>query len=120
MQLENYFPNLLSLYQVELQMKSKSRKQSLYFGDRSETTDNLSDTEDQAFFRLRSGTDISDSVNAARYRLNHRRTHYGDPSDVDHESGEAAFEKDTLDQETQEEYLLDDLAETLPIELLLP
>jgi len=117
MQLENYFPNLLSLYQVELQMKSKSRKQSLYFGDRSETTDNLSDTEDQASFRLRSGTDISDSVNAARYRLNHRRTQYGD---FDHESGEVAFEKETLDRETQEEYLLDDLAETLPIELLLP
>ena len=102
-------------------MNSKSRKQSLYIGDRGETTDNLSDTEDQAFFRLRSGTDISDSVNAARYKLNNaRRTHYGDPSDAKNENGEVAFEKDTLGRETREEYLLDDLAETLPIELLLP
>ena len=62
-------------------MKSYPRKQSIYFDaseyvtmkdklTASETTENLSDTEDQVRpFRLRSGTDISDSLNAARYKL---------------------------------------------------
>ena len=124
-------------------MKSHSRKQSVYFdvseydtvvhkSDRSETIDNLSDTEDQGRFRLRSGTDISDSVNAARYRIYHRKKHPSghDPSIIEllQEDVEAKLPSTlSLDifetlayNETQEDFLLQDLAEILPIELLLP
>ena len=39
-----------------------------------DTNENISDTEDQTIpFRVRSGTDISDSVNAARYKLKMKR-----------------------------------------------
>merc|ERR1719481_586660 len=127
MQVENYFPSLDSLFQVELQMMSKSKKQSLYFGDRSDTTDHLSDTEDQVSFRLRSGTDISDSVNASRYKLQQKKKqftkHENYLTDIAiHESGDAISENEpsTPSLDTHEDFLLDDLAEALPIELLLP
>ena len=81
LEVDYYFPNLLAVQQIKEQMKSNPRKQSIYFDaseyvtikerfDISETTENLSDSEDHVRpFRLRSGTDISDSVNAARYKL---------------------------------------------------
>jgi hypothetical protein len=60
-------------------MKSNNRKQSIYYDvnenanmkdDLHENNDNLSDNEENAQpFRLRSGTDISDSLNNARYKI---------------------------------------------------
>eukprot|EP00092_Neocalanus_flemingeri_P002368 GFUD01002533.1.p1 GENE.GFUD01002533.1~~GFUD01002533.1.p1 ORF type:complete len:151 (+),score=35.85 GFUD01002533.1:143-595(+) len=80
-EIDHYFPNLLAVQQIQEQMKSNPRKQSIYFDasdyimmkeklNTSETTEHLSDSEDHVRpFRLRSGTDISDSLNAARYKL---------------------------------------------------
>ena len=142
LQVEHYFPNLIAVHQVKQQLKSLSRKQSVYFdvseydtvkvkSDRSETTDNLSDNKDHTRFRLRSGTDISDSVNAARYRLNLRKKHSSghDPSVIEllQEDGDTTVARfpstismDKIDSAYNEKFLLDDLADILPIELLLP
>ena len=81
MEVDYYFPNLLAVQHMQNQLKSYPRKQSIYFdaseyitikdkSTASEAPENLSDTEEQVRpFRVRSGTDISDSVNAARYKL---------------------------------------------------
>ena len=81
MEVDYYFPNLLAVHHIKNQLKSYPRKQSIYFdasefltikdkSTASEAPENLSDTEEQLRpFRVRSGTDISDSVNAARYKL---------------------------------------------------
>ena len=81
MEVDYYFPNLLAVQNIKDQLKSYPRKQSIYFdaseyitikdkSTASEAPEHLSDTEEQVRpFRVRSGTDISDSVNAARYKL---------------------------------------------------
>jgi len=126
-------------------LKSHSRKQSVYFdvlefdsikvkSDSCDVADNLSDDEDQTRFRLRSGTDISDSVNAARYRVNLRKKHHSghDPSVIEL----LQEDKDPnisivpspifLDKvecalsEAHEDILINELEEALPINLLLP
>jgi len=126
-------------------LKSHSRKQSVYLdvsqfdtlkvkSDNCEIADNLSDDEEQTRFRFRSGTDISDSVNAARYRLSHRKKHFSghDPSVIEllQEDKDPTISKfpstisldkvDCVLSEAHEDILLDDLAEALPINLLLP
>jgi len=79
LEVDQYFPNMLAVQQIKEQMKLNPRKQSIYFDasefvtvkerfDVSETTENLLE-ETVKPFRLRSGTDISDSVNVARYKL---------------------------------------------------
>ena len=60
-------------------MQSNHRKQSIYFdvfesdnkkADLIENNENLSDNEENLQpFRLRSGTDISDSLNNSRYKF---------------------------------------------------
>ena len=60
-------------------MKSNNRKQSIYYDvneitnmkeDIGENNDNFSDNDENAQpFRVRSGTDISDSLNNARYKI---------------------------------------------------
>jgi len=124
-------------------LKSHSRKQSVYFdvlefdntkvkSDSCDVADNLSDDEDQTRFRLRSGTDISDSVNAARYRVNLRTKHHSghDPSVIEllQEDPNIPIFPSTicLDKvecalsEAHEDILIDELEEDLPINLLLP
>ena len=83
MQVDYYFPNLVTVQQIKNQLKAFPRKQSIYFDafeyaafdeKLEETNENISDNEDQTHpFRVRSGTDISDSVNAARYKLKLKR-----------------------------------------------
>jgi len=82
-QVDYYFPNLVTVQQIKNQLKAFPRKQSIYFDafeyaafdeKLEETNENISDNEDQTHpFRVRSGTDISDSVNAARYKLKMKR-----------------------------------------------
>jgi phosphatidate phosphatase LPIN len=85
LQVDYYFPNLVTIQQIKNQLKAFPRKQSVYFdafefAENDEKTvfgeanENISDTEDQNVpFRVRSGTDISDSVNVARYKLKLKR-----------------------------------------------
>ena len=64
-------------------MQSNARKQSIYYDmnqsdikkvELGENNDNFSDNEDNTQqFRLRSGTDISDSLNNSRYKF--RKSH---------------------------------------------
>jgi len=92
MEVDNYFPNLSAVESMkeklsrkqsiyfDAEMKDKlTRKQSLYF-DCTDGLDNLSGSEEstahlhaRSSFRLRSGTDISDSLSAARYKQKLKR-----------------------------------------------
>ena len=125
-------------------MKNHSRKQSVYFdvseydikkvkSDRSETTDNLSDIEDHAQFRFRSGTDISDSVSAARYRIKKFSSEAKhDPSVIEllQEDGDTTIARfpsqtslnkiDSMYRCETRDFLIEELEEILPIKLLLP
>ena len=98
MEVDYYFPNLLAVHHIKNQLKSYPRKQSIYFdaseyvtindkSTASKAPENLSDTEEQVRpFRVRSGTDISDSVNAARYKLKMKKNgakNQHDPSVVE-------------------------------------
>jgi len=74
-----YFPNIQTVKQIKEKFDAFPRKQSVYFDASDymsieevavEASENLSDTEEQVKpFRLRSGTDISDSLSTARLRL---------------------------------------------------
>jgi len=106
LEVDYYFPNLTSVAHIKETLHSKVRKQSLYFdvsdfdqvrhnnilvnGEEDNVNGtNMSDNEgDQTMYRLRSGTDISDSIQSARQKavmkkrgmLNRRRTTDQDPS----------------------------------------
>ena len=78
-EVDYYFPNLQTVKQIQEKFNAFPRKQSVYFDASDyasieevavETSENLSDTEDQVRpFRLRSGTDISDSLSTARLKF---------------------------------------------------
>ena len=68
-EVDHYFPNISSTSPIKHKIQSNPRRQSFYYDVlESENSDNLSDNEENLQpFRLRSGTDISDSVNCSRY-----------------------------------------------------
>merc|ERR1712062_277368 len=79
-EVDYYFPNIQTVKQIQEKFNAFPRKQSVYFDASDyasieevavETSENLSDTEgDQVRpFRLRSGTDISDSLSTARLKF---------------------------------------------------
>ena len=77
--MDYYFPNIQTVKQIKEKFDAFPRKQSVYFDASDymsieevavEASENLSDTEEQVKpFRLRSGTDISDSLSTARLKL---------------------------------------------------
>lgn len=80
-EVDYYFPNIQTVKQIQEKFNAFPRKQSVYFDASDyasieevavETSENLSDTEGQDQvrpFRLRSGTDISDSLSTARLKF---------------------------------------------------
>lgn len=78
-EVDYYFPNIQTVKQIKEKFDAFPRKQSVYFDASDymsieevavEASENLSDTEEQVKpFRLRSGTDISDSLSTARLKL---------------------------------------------------
>ena len=78
-EVDYYFPNIQTVKQIKEKWDAFPRKQSVYFDASDymsieevavEASENLSDTEEQVKpFRLRSGTDISDSLSTARLKL---------------------------------------------------
>jgi len=78
-EVDYYFPNIQTVKQIQEKFNAFPRKQSVYFDASDyqsieevavEASENLSDTEDQIKpFRLRSGTDISDSLSTARLKI---------------------------------------------------
>ena len=82
-EVDYYFPNIQTVKQIQEKFNAFPRKQSVYFDASdymsieevaAEASENLSDTEEQVKpFRLRSGTDISDSLSTARLKLKNIR-----------------------------------------------
>jgi len=78
-EVDYYFPNIQTVKQIQEKFNAFPRKQSVYFDASdyqsieeiaAEASENLSDTEDQVKpFRLRSGTDISDSLSTSRLKF---------------------------------------------------
>merc|ERR1712156_1084273 len=79
LEVDYYFPNIHAVKQIKEKFSAFPRKQSVYFDASdymsieevaAEASENLSDTEEQVKpFRLRSGTDISDSLSMARLKF---------------------------------------------------
>ena len=87
-EVDYYFPNIQTVKQIQEKFNAFPRKQSVYFDASDymsieevavEASENLSDTEDQVKpFRLRSGTDISDSLSTARLKLKNLKVKKGE------------------------------------------
>lgn len=94
-EVDYYFPNIQTVKQIQEKFNAFPRKQSVYFDASDymsieevavETAENLSDTEEQIKpFRLRSGTDISDSLSTARLKLKHLKNKKVDLNDTQKE-----------------------------------
>ena len=84
LEVDYYFPNIDAIKQIKEKFSAFPRKQSVYFDASdymsieevaAEASENLSDTEEQVKpFRLRSGTDISDSLSIARLKCKHLKS----------------------------------------------
>ena len=84
LEVDYYFPNIHAVKQIKEKFQAFPRKQSVYFDASdymsieevaAEASENLSDTEEQVKpFRLRSGTDISDSLSMARLKFRHLKS----------------------------------------------
>jgi len=84
LEVDYYFPNIHAVKQIKEKFQAFPRKQSVYFDASdymsieevaAEASENLSDTEEQVKpFRLRSGTDISDSLSMARLKFKHLKS----------------------------------------------
>merc|ERR1719422_2866706 len=109
-EVDYYFPNIQTVKQIQEKFNAFPRKQSVYFDASDymsieevavETAENLSDTEEQIKpFRLRSGTDISDSLSTARLKLKHLKNKKVDLNDTQKERHlltQKSLEEDCID-----------------------
>jgi len=91
-EVDYYFPNIQTVKQIQEKFNAFPRKQSVYFDASdyqsieeiaAEASENLSDTEDQVKpFRLRSGTDISDSLSTSRLKFKHLKSKKNEQIDL--------------------------------------
>lgn len=91
-EVDYYFPNIQTVKQIQEKFNAFPRKQSVYFDASdyqsieeiaAEASENLSDTEDQVKpFRLRSGTDISDSLSTSRLKFKNLKSKKNEQIDL--------------------------------------